>query len=140
MDPPDRTDFSTLLHDALAILHNGEYELFDGGVLMANYIAWYGKKRERLLERERDFLALLQTDTTESKLAEGAEEVRAAQVRAMKAMRAELPPSEKNARAVANLDQEIAFWTALSAGDVIDGYRTGKIKGHRSTAVRQAAN
>jgi hypothetical protein len=106
---------------------------------MANYIAWYGKKRERLLERENDFSALLQGGAEASKLAEAAKELRAAQVRALRSKRAQLPPSEKNATAVANLDCEIAFWQALSVEDVIGGYRTGKLKGYRAPAVKRAA-
>ena len=105
---------------------------------MANYIAWYGKKREYLIERERKFVTLLQKDADKSRVAESAEEVRAAQVRALKSKRAELRPSEKNAVAVANLDREIAFWLGLSVEEIIDGYRTAKLKGHRSTAIRRA--
>ena len=106
---------------------------------MAGYIAWYGKKHEQLIEHEREFLALLQSDADPSGVAEAAEEVRAAQVRALKARRAVLKPSEKNAVAVANLDHEIAFWLGLPVKDIVGGYRTGKLKGHRSLAVRRAS-
>jgi hypothetical protein len=105
---------------------------------MANYIAWYGKKREHLIESERDFGALLQSQPDPSKMAEAAEQVRVAQIRALKAKRAELPPSEKNAAAVENLDREIEFWLALSVGEIIAGYQTGKLRGHRATATRRA--
>ena len=106
---------------------------------MANYIAWYGKKRAKLAEREREFLELLRGGASGSKLEAAAEEVRAAQVRTLKSRRAELPPYERNAAAVANLDREIEFWVGLSVAEVIDGYRTGNFKGYRSPAVRRAA-
>ena len=105
---------------------------------MAGYIPWYGKKREHLMEHEREFVALLQSGADSLKVAEGAEEVRALQVRALKSTRAELPPSERNATAVANLEREIAFWLALSVEEIIDGYRTLKLKGYRARAVRRA--
>ena len=106
---------------------------------MANYIPWYGKKRERLIERDRAFVALLQGETDPAKLAGAAEAVRAEQVRALRSKRAQLPPSEKNAAAVANLDREIAFWLALTAEAIIDGYRAGNLSGHRSRAAKHAA-
>jgi hypothetical protein len=62
---------------------------------MASYLPWYGKKRQHLAEYEREFVAFLQTGATDSRLAKAAEKVRAAQVRALKAKRAQLPPSEK---------------------------------------------
>ena len=108
------------------------------GTSMANYIAWYGKKREHLIERERDLAALLKSEAEASRIAGAAEEVRAAQIRALKSKRAELPPSEKNARAVANLDREIEFWLGLTANEIIVGYRTGKLRGHRSKIVRES--
>ena len=73
------------------------------------------------------------------RLAAVAEEVRAAQVRALKSKRAQLPPRETYAAAVANLDREIQFWVGLSVDQIIDGYRTGELKGHRSAAVRRPA-
>ena len=106
---------------------------------MASYIAWYGKKRQCLAEHERKFAALLRNEKDMSRLAEGVEMVRAAQVRALKAIRAQLPPSEKNALGVANLDREIRFWVALAAEEVIEGYRTGKLRGLRARAVRRAS-
>src|SRR5689334_9755279 len=97
---------------------------------MANYIAWYGKKRQHLLEREREFSLLLQHEADADKIADAAQEVRAAQVRALKSKRAQLGPS-------ARLDREIEFWLGLSVEQIVDGYRSGKLRGHRSTAVRR---
>ena len=104
---------------------------------MANYIAWYGKKRERLAEHERAFLPLLQQETDLKQLREAADTVRLAHVRALKARRAELPPSEASAVAIANLNREIRFWLALTVDDVIEGYRSGVLRRHRATAVRE---
>lgn len=106
---------------------------------MASYLPWYGKKRERLSVHEREFVALLQNEMDESRLANGAEAVRVAQIRALKAKRAKLPPSEKNATAVANLDREIQCWLALTIHDVIERYRTGQFRGPRAKTVRQAS-
>jgi len=105
---------------------------------MANYIPWYGKKRERLAEHERAFLPLLQNETDVKQLREAADTVRLAQVRALKAKRAQLPPSEKYAVAIANLDREIQFWLALTGDEVIEGYRSGTLRRHRATAVRRS--
>jgi hypothetical protein len=102
---------------------------------MANYIAWFGKKRERLLDCEREFLSLLRGESDSTKVAKAADAVRAAQIRALKSKRAQLPPAEKSAIAVAHLKREIEFWQKLSSRQIIDGYRSGKLKGHRSTAV-----
>jgi hypothetical protein len=107
--------------------------------VMANYIAWFGKKREHLIEREREFVALLQSDADATKLAACAEAVRAAQIRALKAKRAQLRPSERYAVAMEHLEDEIAFWLGLSFEQIAAGYRTEKLKGHRSKAVRKAA-
>lgn len=105
---------------------------------MASYVPRYGKKRERLAELERELTALLQTEAEAARVAEAAQAVRAARVRALKAKRAELAPSEKNTVAVENLEREIQFWLWLPVEQVIDGYRTGKLRGHRAAAVRRA--
>jgi hypothetical protein len=104
---------------------------------MASYIAWYGKKRARLAKHERKFTSLLLTTTDAARLADGAEIVRAAHVRALKAIRGQLAPRETNAEAFAKLDIEIQFWLALSAQELIEGYRTGNLKGHPPTSVRR---
>lgn len=113
--------------------------LCGGGNLMPGYVPWYGKKRERLLARERAFVDLLQVGGGAKELTEAAEAVRLAHVRELKAKRSQLPPSEKNAVVVANLDREIEFWLGRNAAQVIDGYRDGTLRAHRATAVRLAA-
>jgi hypothetical protein len=106
---------------------------------MANYIPWYGKKRARLADREHEFAALLLQETNETRLAEGAESVRAAQIRALKARRAQLAPAEKNAESVENLDHEIQSWLGLTGAEIIEGYRDGKLRGFRAPLVRRVS-
>jgi hypothetical protein len=105
---------------------------------MATYIAWYGKKLEGLAQHEREFIDLLHSEPDATRLAEAAEEVRAAQIRALKAKRAQLVPSERNTRGFKNLEREIAFWLHVPVQTIIDGYRSEKLRGHRSAAVRRA--
>jgi len=105
---------------------------------MAGYTAWYGKKRKALDDREKELIAALEAGSSAAALAELADKIRAAQVRALRSKRAQLAPSERNAKAVANLDREIAYWVGLSREVIIDGYRTGKLVGHRSAASRRA--
>ena len=105
---------------------------------MASYTPYYGKKRYRLAVHEREFAALLRKETNVSRLADGAENVRAAQVCALRARRAQLPPSETHAVAIENLDRKIQFWLALSVEEVIEGYRTGKVKAVHETAVQRS--
>jgi hypothetical protein len=105
---------------------------------MANYIPYYGKKRYRLAVHESEFAALLRTETNVSRLGDAAEKVRAAHVRALKAIRAQLPPSETHAVAVEKLDREIQFWIAVSAAEVIDGYQTGRFRAVPQDAVRRS--
>ena len=90
---------------------------------MASYIGWYGKKRAALARFERELVGMLQKDANATTLAEQAERVRAAQVRALRSKRAQLPPAERNAAAVANLDWEIAYWLGLPLDVIIDGFR-----------------
>ena len=52
---------------------------------MAGYIPWFGKKRVKLAEHEREFITVLKTDASAIALAERAEQVCAAQVRALRA-------------------------------------------------------
>lgn len=110
---------------------------FVRSVFMSNYIPWLGKKRQQLAIREGELLEALTSETNMSKLKEAAERVRAAQVRAIKAKRAQLPPWEKNAIAAANLDSEVRFWLSISCDQIIEGYRSGKLCGHRSKMVKE---
>jgi len=95
---------------------------------MANYPAWYGKKRERLIQRLREFDVLLQNQPDPSELAEGAELVRAAKIRALKSRRAQLPPSERSASAIAKFDAEIQLWDRSTAEEVIQRCRDGTVR------------
>lgn len=106
---------------------------------MASYIPYYGKKRAALAACERAFAAAIQSEVNAAKLAQNAEQVRDAQVRALRAKLAQLAPSEKNALAIAHIDQEINFWKRLSTNAIIAGYRAGKLQGHRSSEVRRMA-
>ena len=106
---------------------------------MASYIPWYGKKRERLAEHECTFRTLLQNDSNLKELREAADMVRLAHVRALKAKRAQLPPSEQSLAAIENLEREIQFWYVLTVDEVIQGYRTGTLPKHRVTAERGSA-
>lgn len=94
---------------------------------MIDSTAWQGKKREQLAKIERQFRALLQTEKNQLKLADAADQIRAAQIRVLKARRAKLVPSERNAIAVAHRDREIAYWLGLTAGQIIEGYRRGSL-------------
>ena len=90
---------------------------------MAGYIPWYGKKRARLKKVEQDLISLLRQPTHSSAIAEAAEKLRAAQIRALKARRDYLAPSEKNTVAFQNRDREIAEWKNRSAEEIIQIYR-----------------
>lgn len=103
---------------------------------MANYLAWHGKKRQRLKKRENRFESLLQTEKDPSKLAKAADEIRAAHVRVLKSRLAELSPSEKNAIAMENLNREIALWLALPTQEIIERYRTGRRGGGLFRRIR----
>ena len=105
-------------------------------VPMASYLPWYGKKRARLAECERTFLSLFHKGTDPKRLRQAAETVRLAQGRALKARRAQFPPSEKAAVAIANLDREIQFWQNLTADQVIEGYRSGSLCKRRRSATQ----
>ena len=107
---------------------------------MAGYVPWFGKKRERLVDRERAFVTMLRAGAADAKqLAKAGDAVRLARVRELKARRAQLAPREKNAAKVAELDRKIAFWLALHPGDVVEGYRRGTLRPHRATTVPPAA-
>jgi hypothetical protein len=104
---------------------------------MANYVPSHKKKRERLEIREEKFLQMLKSETDLSRIVEEAEIIRAAKIRALKAVRRTLPPSEKYAEVFAKLDKEMRVWAVIAVGEIIEGYRTGKLKGVRAQAVRR---
>jgi len=97
---------------------------------MANYIPWYGKKKARLAEVEDAFIAILKNTTDPKKLNEIADKVRLAHVRALKARRAQLPPTEKARVAIEGLDREIQFWSTLNADQIVTDYRDGSLPKH----------
>jgi len=86
---------------------------------MASYIAWYGKKRDRLRQIEHDFIDLLRTAPNLSTLAKVAELLRSAHIRALKARREYLSPCEKNTEAFQNRTREIQQWTNLPVEAII---------------------
>lgn len=98
---------------------------------MANYIPWYGKKKARLAEVEDAFIATLKNATDAKKLNEVADKVRLAHVRALKARRAQLPPTEKAVVAIEVLGRQIQFWMMLNAEQIIAGYRDGSLPKHQ---------
>ena len=106
---------------------------------MASFVAWYGKKRSLLAERERAFLEVLRSDASEARVAEAVETIRAAQIRALKEKRQKFAPSEKNAAIVADIERAIRWWTGLPKEAIIAGYRDPKRRRRMSSAVRRAA-
>jgi hypothetical protein len=98
---------------------------------MASFIPWHGKKLATLGLRERKLISRLQENAPIKELAKIAEEVRAAQIRAFKAKRSQLAPSEKNARAMNNLDKKISFWVDTPVEKIIEGYRGGRFQRER---------
>ena len=90
---------------------------------MAGYVLWHGKKRQLLARREQEFQAILQAETNTEKLKEWAEEIRAAQIRALKSKRAQLPPSEKNLEKVNELEREMEIWLHSPADSIIEIYK-----------------
>lgn len=91
---------------------------------MAGYVPWHQKKRLRLLVAEYDFIALLKSSDNDRVIAAGAERVRQAKLAELRSRRAELPPCEKNDRAIAELNQKILHWTSLEAAQIFDRYRS----------------
>ena len=90
---------------------------------MAGYIPWFGKKRAKLQQREQEFMMALRECSDLSRLAELAEEIRAAQIRTLKSKRAQLPPSERNLAKVEELSREIAQWIDMPAESIVAKYR-----------------
>src|SRR4051812_22549009 len=102
---------------------------------MASFVPWYGKKRSRIEEREREFLELLHAEATESRVGDAAEKIRIAHIRALKEQRQKFAPSEKNTAFYNRVEQSIRWWMDVPANAIIDGYR----KRRMSSIVRRAA-
>jgi hypothetical protein len=98
---------------------------------MASFVAYHKKKQLHLRELEGELLALLQKGVTEETASRAVEEVRQAQVRALKEKIAKLAPSEKNALAIEKLQNKINELQAAAATAVLEEYRrrTAHIKG-----------
>jgi len=79
---------------------------------------------------EETFIAILKDAADPKKLKEVADKVRLAHVRALKARRAELPPTEKAVIAIEGIDREIQFWMMLNAEQIVAGYRDGSLPKH----------
>lgn len=58
-------------------------------------------------------------------------------MRALKAKRAQLPPTEKAAVAIEGLDREVQFWMMLNADQIVTGYRDGWLPKHRVVTGRE---
>ena len=103
---------------------------------MANYIPWYGKKRARLVEHERRLMRALQANAEPDEIAEAAEQVRAGQIRTLKAKRAQLPPAEAYSPSVEQLNLEIQRWRSMPTEAIVEAYRDGKQPAQRGQSAR----
>jgi hypothetical protein len=90
---------------------------------MANYVATYTKKLATLTRKRLQLIRLLGRHGTESEVAVAAEEVREAQVRALEAKRAQIPPCDDNAARLRTLEEQIASCLRLSVADIIASCR-----------------
>ena len=90
---------------------------------MSNYIPNHLKKQRRLTQEEHKFARLLGDEPDARTLAEAVEEIRAAQIRVLKARREVLSPCEKDAGTVAALNAQIDHWHALPQQAVIEHFR-----------------
>ena len=106
---------------------------------MASFVAYYGKKRSRLAEREREFVELLRSDASGARIAEAVEAIRAAHVRALKEKRQKFAPSEKNTALYAQIEDSIRWWMNLPKEAIVEAYRDPKRRRKMSSAVRRAA-
>jgi hypothetical protein len=97
---------------------------------MPNYVANYRKKLEMLERKKRVLVRLLERHGTDQQLAIAAEAVRAAQLRALEAKRAQIPPDEANAERLRRLDEEIRLCQTLPTSDIIRESQ----RGHRRFA------
>ena len=98
------------------------------------------KEAIRLEEREEEFLALLRSGASETRVTEAVDELRAAHVRALKEKRQNVAPSEKNSAVYAEIEEAIRRWMELPNDAIIEGYRDPKQRRKMSSAVRRAAN
>lgn len=104
---------------------------------MASFVACYGKKRSRLAQREWEFLQLLRNGAGETAVAEAADTIRTAHVRALKEKRQKFAPAEKNAAVLADIEEAIRWWMNQPNHEIIEGYRDPKRRQQMSSAVRR---
>jgi hypothetical protein len=102
---------------------------------MASFLPSYGKKHAHLAELEREFLRILGSRASDTELAEAAETIRCAQVRALKEKRQEFAPSENNARLFAEVDGQIKWWAELSNDGIVERYRDAKVRGKITSRI-----
>jgi hypothetical protein len=74
-------------------------------------------------ETEDEFLALLNDAAGTTRIAEAAETLRLAHIRALKEKRQSLAPSEKNAAIYGKIEAAIRQWTELPEDAIIEAYR-----------------
>jgi hypothetical protein len=101
------------------------------------YVAYYGKKRNRLVGHEESFVAALDAGTSGAELAAAVELLRSAQIRALKEKRAQFAPSERSASVLQTIDSDIDWWRNAPEHVIVEGYREPKSRRHMSSAVRK---
>src|SRR5687767_2154186 len=106
---------------------------------MASFVPYYGKKRFRLEEREDEFLEVLRSGASGTRVAEAAETVRTAHIRALKEKSQQFAPSERNAAILEEIERAIRWWTDLPNDAIVESYRDPKRRRKMSSAVRRAA-
>ena len=94
---------------------------------MANYIANYRKRLERLERVQADLVRLIQRGAAEEKLLEVAAEVRECRIRALRAKQAKIPErNEEERRVVLKIGHEIDALRLLSVESILDEFMTDK--------------
>lgn len=86
---------------------------------MANYVAHYRKKLQTLARNKLALVRLLEQRATDGQIAAAAEEVRASQIRALEAKRAQIAPSELNCERIQKLEAEISHYRGVPVAEII---------------------
>jgi hypothetical protein len=86
---------------------------------VAGYVPFHMKKRYALAAKEQRLRRLLQSGTAEEKVVRAAEAVRAARVRVLRAVRAQIPANGKNDSQIAKLDDKISAVLALPIAAIL---------------------
>jgi hypothetical protein len=90
---------------------------------MANYVANYHKKLDRVRRKRLDLVRLLARHGTEQDIAVAAEEVRASWIRVLEAKRAQVPACDENADRLRAIDEDVSSCLRLSVADIIASCR-----------------